>query len=155
MLLKKYSVLVDLSCNVSIIMLHQKLRRKLDLHWITLSYFATFCPTVSLMLLFTNNTMCTAISISCHVSKISLNKIADLQKLYASPHLDPERGPRELQNKVMFDVRYCFCCRRGENIESMTKKNPSSYTMTLTPRSSMSRKYRMKWRRTRRRMIKK
>lgn len=49
------------------------------------------------------------------------NFISDLQKIYASPHMDPDLGPRQLQNKVMFDIRYYFCRRGGENIEDMTK----------------------------------
>lgn len=35
--------------------------------------------------------------------------------------MDPDAGPRQLQNKVMFDIRYFFCRRGGENIEDMTK----------------------------------
>ena len=35
--------------------------------------------------------------------------------------MDPDKGPKELQRKVMFDVCY-FMCRRGrENIVGMTK----------------------------------
>ena len=43
-------------------------------------------------------------------------------KLYNSPHMDPDRGPRELLNKVLFDIRYFFCCRGNENIYDMTKE---------------------------------
>lgn len=41
--------------------------------------------------------------------------------MYESVHLNPDAGPWELQNKVMFDIRYYFCRRGGENIETMTK----------------------------------
>ena len=34
--------------------------------------------------------------------------------------MDPDAGPRELQRKVMFDIRYYFCRRGGENIHDMT-----------------------------------
>ena len=30
--------------------------------------------------------------------------------------MDPDAGPRQLQNKVMFDIRYFFCQRGVENI---------------------------------------
>ena len=45
----------------------------------------------------------------------------DLELLYKSPHLDPDRGPRELLNKVQFDIRYYFCQRGLENIYEMKK----------------------------------
>lgn len=35
--------------------------------------------------------------------------------------MDPDAGPRQLQNKVMFDIRFYFCRRGGENIEEMKK----------------------------------
>lgn len=35
--------------------------------------------------------------------------------------MDPDLGPQQLQNKVMFDICYYFCRRGGENIEEMTK----------------------------------
>lgn len=35
--------------------------------------------------------------------------------------MNSDAGPRELQNKVMFDIRYYFCRCGGENIEEMTK----------------------------------
>ena len=36
--------------------------------------------------------------------------------------MDPDSGPRELLNKVQFDVRYFFCRRGSENIYTMTKE---------------------------------
>ena len=42
--------------------------------------------------------------------------ISDLRKLYGSTHLDPDKGPKQLQAKVMFDIWYFFCRRGGENI---------------------------------------
>ena len=42
--------------------------------------------------------------------------------MYTSKYLDPDRGPRELQNKVQFDIRYYFARRGGENIYDMTKE---------------------------------
>ena len=46
---------------------------------------------------------------------------SDLVKIYNSNLLDPHAGPKSLQNKVQFDIRYYMCRRGGENIESMTK----------------------------------
>ena len=42
-------------------------------------------------------------------------------KLYASDELNPDGTPRQLQNKVQFDIRYYFCRRGGENIHDMKK----------------------------------
>ena len=50
---------------------------------------------------------------------ILIHLFTDLQKLYNSKAMDPESGPRELQTKVMFDIRYYFCHRGGENIKDM------------------------------------
>ena len=36
--------------------------------------------------------------------------------------MDPDAGPRALQRKVQFDIRYYFCRRGSENIYSMTKE---------------------------------
>ena len=36
--------------------------------------------------------------------------------------MDPTAGPRELLNKVQFDVRYYFCRRGSENIYTMTRE---------------------------------
>ena len=44
---------------------------------------------------------------------------SDLVKLYNSNVMDPDLGPRELQRKVMFDIRYYFCRCGGENIYDM------------------------------------
>ena len=35
-----------------------------------------------------------------------------------SPHLDPDKGQKELQNKVQFDLRFYFARRGSENIHS-------------------------------------
>ena len=35
--------------------------------------------------------------------------------------MDPDMGPKQLQNKVQFDIRYYFCWRGSENIYEMTK----------------------------------
>ena len=36
--------------------------------------------------------------------------------------MDPDKGPKELQNKVQFDVRFYMIRRGSENIETMTKE---------------------------------
>ena len=43
----------------------------------------------------------------------------DLVKLYQSQYMDPTNGPRPLQNKVMFDIRFFFACRGSENFKDM------------------------------------
>ena len=35
--------------------------------------------------------------------------------------MNPALGPKELQNKVQFDIRYYFCRRGSENIYEMAK----------------------------------
>ena len=35
--------------------------------------------------------------------------------------MDPEKGPLQLQRKVMFDIRYFFCLRGSENFQQFTK----------------------------------
>ena len=50
-----------------------------------------------------------------------ITSVSDLVQIYNSPHLDPDHGPKELQNKVMFDVHYYMCHRGNENILDMTK----------------------------------
>ena len=40
-------------------------------------------------------------------------------KLYNSPYMDPTNGPRALQAKVMFDIRFFFARRGAENIKDM------------------------------------
>ena len=47
--------------------------------------------------------------------------LIDLFQMYNSQFLDPERNIRTLQAKVMFDIRFYFARRGGENIERMTK----------------------------------
>ena len=42
--------------------------------------------------------------------------------IYNHKYLDAEAGPRALQRKVMFNVRYYFCRRGSENIHDMTKE---------------------------------
>ena len=48
--------------------------------------------------------------------------VSDLVKLYNSPAMNPELGPRQLQAKVMFDIRFYFARRGSENFKSMTTK---------------------------------
>ena len=45
-----------------------------------------------------------------------------LRKVYNSEHLNPDKGPTELLQKVMFDIRYYFCRRGTENFQSFTKQ---------------------------------
>ena len=46
--------------------------------------------------------------------------LSDLETMYKSKFLDPDIGPKELQNKVQFDIRYYFARRGTENIYTMT-----------------------------------
>ena len=48
--------------------------------------------------------------------------LTDLQQMYNSPSLDPERNVRTLQAKVMWAIRFYFAQCGGENIDSMNKK---------------------------------
>ncbi len=41
--------------------------------------------------------------------------------IYNSPYLDPACGPRELQNKVQWDIRFYFARRGKENFYEMKK----------------------------------
>ena len=50
-----------------------------------------------------------------------MNFVSDLLKLYNSPEMDPDRGPIELQRKVMFDLPYSLCRRGTENVYQMHK----------------------------------
>ena len=47
--------------------------------------------------------------------------ISDLIQIYQNPCLDPEYNVRTLQNKVMFDIRFYFSRKGGENMMGMTK----------------------------------
>ena len=47
--------------------------------------------------------------------------LLDLQEIYNSTFLDPSNNVRSLQAKVMWDIRYYFARRGGENIDKMTK----------------------------------
>ena len=64
----------------------------------------------------------------------SVHKL-DLEKLYSSPHMDPDRGPKELFNKVQFDIRYYFCRRGFENIYDMTK---GTFSFATDPNTGIS-----------------
>ena len=46
--------------------------------------------------------------------------ILDLFKLYHSTEMNPNNGPRALQAKVMFDIRFYFASRGSENFKNMT-----------------------------------
>ena len=52
-----------------------------------------------------------------------INTLTDLIQIYNSPLLDPDRGPKKLQRKVMFDIHYYMCHHGCENILDMTKKS--------------------------------
>ena len=45
----------------------------------------------------------------------------DLQAIYKSSHPDPTIGPKELQNKVQWDIMYYFARQGAENMYHMTK----------------------------------
>ena len=45
----------------------------------------------------------------------------DLAQIYTSQAVDPEYNVRTLQAKVMFNIRYYFACRGGENMGKMKK----------------------------------
>ena len=47
--------------------------------------------------------------------------IVDLQKIDKLPTLNFEIGPKELQSKVQFDLRYYFARRGGKNVYEMMK----------------------------------
>ena len=61
--------------------------------------------------------------------------ISDLVKLYNSKLLNPDCGPRQLQNKVEFDVRFYFCQRGQENIHKMTV---DTFNLIYDPETKMS-----------------
>ena len=54
-------------------------------------------------------------------TKSFFNLFSDLLKLYHHPIMDPDAGNRELQNKVIFDLRFYFCHRGNENVHGWTK----------------------------------
>lgn len=73
---------------------------------------------------------CTSISrksMSLCISNVNkqLSKTADfvpdLATIYNSAFLDPTWGPRELQNKVQWDIRFYFARRGKENFYEMRK----------------------------------
>ena len=41
--------------------------------------------------------------------------------MYTHPYLDPDKGRKSLQRKVQFDIRFYFCRRGAENMETMKK----------------------------------
>ena len=45
----------------------------------------------------------------------------DHVKLYNHKYMDPNQGPDNLQHKVQFDLRFYFCRRGCENMDSMLK----------------------------------
>ena len=45
----------------------------------------------------------------------------DLFDIYHSKQLDPDEGPRQLQNKVQWDIRFYFARRGAENMYNMKK----------------------------------
>ena len=61
--------------------------------------------------------------------------ITDLQILYNSLLMDPDRGAAELQRKVQFDIRYYFCRRGCENIYDMTK---STFALAMNPETGIA-----------------
>ena len=44
-----------------------------------------------------------------------------MHKVYNSPDIDPDVGPTQLLNKVMFNIRYYFCHRGTENFQGFSK----------------------------------
>ena len=44
-----------------------------------------------------------------------------MHEVYNSPDKDPDAGPTQLLNKVMFDIRYYFCCHGTENFQGFSK----------------------------------
>ena len=50
------------------------------------------------------------------------NFFSDLIKLYNHPELDPDMGPRQLLNKVQFDVWFYLCRRGSGNLHEMDKE---------------------------------
>ncbi len=56
-----------------------------------------------------------------HLSKWAVFFTPDLATIYNSPFLDPSHGPRELQNKVQWDIRFYFSRHGKENFYEMTK----------------------------------
>ena len=49
------------------------------------------------------------------------SQFSDRVKLYNHKLLDPRSGPEALQRKVQFDLRFYFCRRGMENIDTMKK----------------------------------
>jgi hypothetical protein len=47
----------------------------------------------------------------------------DVAKMYTCQYLDPTKGPKELQNKVQWDIRFYFARRGKENFSEMTKQS--------------------------------
>ncbi|CAB4044441.1 threonine dehydratase biosynthetic, chloroplastic, partial [Paramuricea clavata] len=59
---------------------------------------------------------------------------ADLFDIYHSRYLDPDIGPRHLQKKVQFDIRYYFARRGAENMPKMTK---TTFAVKLDEKTAM------------------
>ena len=47
--------------------------------------------------------------------------VSDRVKMYTHPYMDPDGGRESLQRKVQFDIRFYFCRRGAENMESMQR----------------------------------
>lgn len=52
-----------------------------------------------------------------------LSSLPDLYIIYHSQHLDPDRSPKTLANKVQFDFRLYFARRGSENMHAMLKSD--------------------------------
>ena len=53
--------------------------------------------------------------------KTEFFRFLDLNKIYLSKDLDPEISPKNLQNKVIWDIRFYFARRGSENMYGMEK----------------------------------
>ncbi|CAB4026991.1 threonine dehydratase biosynthetic, chloroplastic [Paramuricea clavata] len=60
--------------------------------------------------------------------------LEDLYDIYHSRHLDPDAGPRALQNKVQWDIRFYFARRGSENMYNMTK---TTFTIKMDEKTGM------------------
>ena len=60
---------------------------------------------------------------------------SDLYDIYHSRHLDPDAGPRALQNMVQWDIRFYFARRGSENMYNMTKR---TFTIKMDEKTGCS-----------------
>ncbi|CAB3989796.1 Hypothetical predicted protein [Paramuricea clavata] len=58
----------------------------------------------------------------------------ELYDIYHSRHLDPDAGPRALQNKVQWDMRFYFARRGSKNMYNMTK---TTFTIKMDEKTGM------------------